>query len=114
MKKTAIILLALTVGLCLAHGAFAEDYMVLVIGVNSGDIEAVYGADKVGPIDKKSEMNYKLKKAKYHTSNQKPDGHALPIYYPISETSHTTIYATSSPGCRYIWHPAGYYIKVCN
>ena len=116
MKKTAIILLALIVGLCLAHNAFAEQgkgkYMVILIGVDSGNVEQVLAADMLGSPDPNhpGAIILKSKKAKPHTN---PDGTPAPPPNVISETTIVTKFAVSSPGCRYIWHPAGYYVKVC-
>ena len=113
MKRAAIIFLILMVGICLAPGAFAEEYMVVYIGVDSGDIVGVYGADELGDVGGNPEANVKVKRPKYHTNNGNANGLPDTIKNKISERSFTTIYATSSPGCRYIFYN-GRYIKVCN
>jgi len=63
MKRTAIIFLTLIFGLCIAAGAFAEEYMVVYIKVASGDIAAVYGADEVGSPAKEAKMAVKAASA---------------------------------------------------
>ena len=108
MKKTAIILLALIVGLCLAHGAFAEEYMAILIGVDSGNVERVLAATELGHDD--PDPNHpgviilRCKKATDHEGL---------VPNVIDERTYKTKFAISSPGCRYIfWN--GRYVKVCS
>jgi hypothetical protein len=108
MKKTAIILLALIVGLCLANGAFAQEkYMVILVEVDSGNVKTAYEANKLGSPDPNTPgvIILKCKKATPHNAT-------LPTV--ISKKWIETYFAISSPGCRYIWHPAGYWVKVCS
>lgn len=115
MKKIAIIFLALIVGLCLAHGAFAGEkhqYMVVLIGVDSGNVEDVYAADKLGSPDPDTPGAIILK-CKPGTPHENPPGTPAPLPPVISEATHVFPFAASSPGCRYIWYK-GRYIKVCN
>jgi hypothetical protein len=116
MKRAGIIFLGLIVWFCLANGAFAAGkgkYMVLYIEVESGNIASVCGADVIGSFGSNEEINVKVKKPKYHTNNENSDGKPLPIEDEISRTTYTTIFSSSSPGCRYIWYN-GRYIKICN
>jgi len=119
MKKTATILLTLIVLFCLVPGAFAEDgkgkYMVLYIEVDTGNIAAVYASDVVVNLSAKteSEVNVPVKKPKHHTADGTSNGTPKAITDEISRTTYTTIFAVSSPGCRYIWYN-GHYVKVCN
>ena len=112
MKKTAIILSALIVGLCLAHGAFAEEYMAILIGVDSGNVEKVYAADQLGSPDTDTPSVIILR-CRPGTPHKNATGTPLPLPEVISESTHVTKFAASSPGCRYIWYN-GSYIKVCS
>ena len=114
MKRVAIIFLILIVGICLSPGAFAEDYMVVYIHVDSGDIAEVCGADTIPTDELINQGKVKIKEPKYYTDDETKKGKAKQVKNIISERSYTTYYKVDSPGCRYIWHPAGYYIKVCN
>jgi len=110
MKKTATILLALVILFCLVHGTFAGDkkvdkkapnkYMVLYLHVKSGEIAEVYEAQNL-PTD--------LPLAPQVNDKGKP----FNINGYLSDKAFATIFATSSPGCRYIKHPSCYYVKVC-
>ena len=113
MKRAAIICLILMVGICLATGAFAEEYMVVYIGVDSGDIVGVYGADTIPADELIDQGKFKIKKPKYHTDDGTKKGKAKKVENVQSDKSFATFYAESSPGCRYIKHPACYYVKVC-
>jgi hypothetical protein len=109
MKRAAIIFLILMVGICLAPGAFAEDYMVVYIHVDSGDIAAVYGADQLPVITAGGKIKASTKHVKVVSGKQM----AKKVENVQSDKSYATFYAESSPGCRYIKHPACYYVKVC-
>lgn len=113
MKRSGIIILVLIFGLFLAISAFAEQYMVVYIEVDSGDIARVYSANEVGEIGSNTEIRVPVRKPNYHTSNGNHDGTPQTINNKISERTYTTIYAAESPGCRYIFYN-GKYIKVCN
>lgn len=108
MKKTAIILLALIVGLCLAHGAFAEEYMAILIGVDSGNVERVLAATELGHDDPDpGHPGVIILKCKQATPHEGPPQNV------IDERTYKTKFTTSSPGCRYIfWN--GRYVKVCS
>ena len=108
MKKTAIIFIALIVGLCLAHGAFAQEkYMVILVEVGSGNVKTAYEAVQLGSPDPNTPgaIILRCKNATRHSASLPPI---------ISKKCVETYFAISSPGCRYIWHPAGYWVKVCN
>ena len=112
MKKTAIILLALIVGLCLAHGAFAEEYMAILIGVDSGNVEGIYAADQHGSPDPNN-PGVIILRCRKATPHENPDGTPAPLPPVLSESTIVTKFAASSPGCRYVFYN-GRYIKVCN
>ena len=113
MKREAIIILVLIFGLCLAISAFAEQYMVVYIEVDSGDIAGVYASNVLGDTNTNPEVNVPVRRPRYHTNNGNHNGTPQTINNKISERTYTTIYATESPGCRYIFYN-GRYIKVCN
>jgi len=110
MKKTATILLTLIVLFCLVPGAFAGDkkvdkkvgkYMVLYLYVKSGEIVEVYEAQNL-PTDLVPAQPVNDKGKLFNV-----DGF-------VSDKAFATFFAKSSPGCRYIKHPACYYVKVCD
>ncbi len=83
-----------------------DKYMVILIGVDSGNVEEVYEAVKLGSPDPGTPgaIILKCKQATPHEG---------PIRDVISEATHVTKFAASSPGCRYIWFK-GRYLKICN
>jgi hypothetical protein len=111
MKRASIVFFALIVWFCLANGAFAEEYMVILIGVDSGNVEGILAADQLGsPPDTSGRIILRCKKG---TPHENPHGTPIPLPEVISESTIVTKFAASSPGCRYIWYN-GRYIKVCN
>ncbi len=109
MKKIAIIILALIVGLCLAHGAFAGEkpakrkYMVILVGVDSGNVEGVYATAKLGSPDP-DKSGVILLKCKEATPHEKKPGIPAQITGVLGESTILTKFAASSPGCRYIFY----------
>ena len=79
-------------------GGTMAEYMVLYIDVVDGEIKEVYQADDL-PAD--------LVKAE-----EVPDEQLKPKMFKKAKAA-ITFYASSSPRCRYIKHPACYYVKVC-
>jgi len=113
MKRAAIICLILMVGICLVPGAFAGKYMVILVEIDSGVVKEVYDAQVLGSPDA-SHPGAIILKAKMATRHEDSNGQAAPLPDPIiSENCIETKFAVQSPGCRYIWHPAGYWVKVC-
>ena len=97
MKNIAIIILALIVGLCLVHGVFAEEkaakgkYMVILVDVESGEVENVFETRK--------------DRVKIKDSEVKIDGNTTKKIKPpfnikgfTSDKAIGTFYAKSSPG----------------
>ena len=114
MKKVAIIFFALIVCFFLIPGAFAGEYVVILVGVDSGHVVEVYDGNLLGSPDPYN-PGAKIIKCKNATRHLDPSGQPAPLPSPIiDQNCIKTTFAASSPGCRYIWHPAGYYVKVCN
>jgi len=116
MKRAAIIFLALIVWFFLVPGAFAGQYVVILLEVDSGFVRDVYEADVLGSQDPNHPSNPRAiilrgLKANPHLDDS---GNPAPVPVIINEGCIETKFAVQSPGCRYIWHPAGYWVKVCN
>lgn len=114
MKKAAIIFLALIVWVFLVPGAFAGQYMVILVEVESGQVRDVYDANALASQDTGS-GNPRAIVLHGQRAQEHRDASGNPLSPPpeISRICYETIFAVSSPGCRYIWHPAGYWVKVC-
>jgi len=115
MKRAAIICLILMLGICLVTGANADPrkakYMMLYIDVETGDLVEVFGTDVVPATDEEM-TNAKIKK-EARLPHQDNNGNNTYIIRNVrSEKSYQTIFATSSPGCRYILYNGVYY-KIC-
>ena len=114
MKRAAVICLALIVWFFLIPGAFAGQYMVILVGVDSGHIVEVYDANRPGSADP-NHPGMKVILCRDAESHLDTNGRPIPPPDPIlSRNSFETVFTTNSPGCRYILHPNGYYVKVCN
>jgi hypothetical protein len=114
MKRAAIIFLALIVWFFLIPGAFAGEYMVILVGVDSGHVVEVYDANAPAS-NHPSNPNARMITCTNARPHQGPSHQPVPPPDPIiSRNCIETIFAASSPGCRYILHPNGYYVKVCN
>ncbi|MEN8210610.1 MAG: hypothetical protein ABFR31_02755 [Thermodesulfobacteriota bacterium] len=78
-----------------------SEYMVLFVNVENGEVEEVYGSNQLGKV------------ASEDKAEEIIDSKRLPN---LSDVQHigsiTTLYATFSPGCRYI-RIGGKWVKVC-
>ena len=74
-------------------------YMVIYVGVDDGEVEAVYESNTLGEIDGRAKEATK-------------PGAPLPIEL-VSDKAIATFYAESSPGCRFIHRRDCRYVKVC-
>ena len=104
MKRVAIIFLILIVGICLSPSAFAENFMVVYIHVDSGEIAKVFGANEVPKSPKLSK--YGLVEA------EKVNTEPLILKKYVSGKSYTTFLEELNPWCRYI-DLGGWLMKVC-
>lgn len=103
MKKIAIIILALIVGLCMAHGAFAQEkkYMVILVDVESGEVVNVFETSK----DRVNIKDNVKDRVKIKNPEVKIDGNTTKNIEPpfnirgfTSDKAIGTFYAKSSPG----------------